>query len=214
MDYIKMLRALCNCDNNFNHFMHKPTKGNFSEFVVNSCDEYDDFALVFEEKEITIHCAHGATKACLVIEDELSVIKIGFSDFFVNHAEREYNVYREAVCASVDKYFVPCQYIGEIFENPVFTMNFVEVDETRVTSDLWTRCRESMSAEEISDIIDYEDGFVEALFPFYYGDEVIELYEFLNSLEINDLHGGNIGYDEDGNIKLVDYSGYFPYYLR
>ena len=37
-----------------------------------------------------------------------------------------------------------------------------------------------------------------------------QLYDFISELEINDLHSGNIGY-ENGRIVIIDYSGYFPF---
>lgn len=211
MDYLKVLRAVCNNFKSFNKFMHQPTKSNFAEFLEEETDGCDDITIVYEARELTIYCSHGATKACLWIEDEPEVIKIGFTNFKINHAEREYNVYQEAKASYVDKFFVPCKYIGEIFENPIFTMDFVGVDDVKVTSDVWARCSDSMSDEEITEMLDYSEGLVETLFPYYYDDELNLLFAFLGELEINDLHTGNIGYDENGIIKLVDYSGYFPY---
>ena len=210
MDYLKVLRAMCDNCESFNKFMHKPTKSSFADFVVDDTDEYDDFTIVYESRELIVHCTHGATKAVLHIDDDLSVIKIGFTEFKINHAVREYNVFKEAKRSSIDRFFVPCEYIGEIFDNPIFKMDFVEVDEEKVTSDIWSRCSDSMSNDEISEMLDYEEGVVDALFPYYYGSECELLFDFISSFDINDLHTGNIGYDADGNIKLVDYSGYIP----
>lgn len=207
MNYIKVLRAMCRCSKTFDKFMHRPTEYSLADFLEDETDGDDDFCVVVESQELTVHCWHGKTKACFYIPGAARVAKVGFVNFKTNHAVREYEVYREAVDASMQDFFVPCEKIGEIFQNPIFEMDFVEVDETRVTSDVFDR----YDGNEASDIVDADDGFVEALFPFYYNCDIDQLLDFLGMNGVNDLHSGNIGYDTDGNIKIVDYSGYFPY---
>ena len=207
MDYLKVLRTMCHCSKSFDKFMHRPTEYALADFLEDETDGDDDFSVVVESQELVVHCWHGKTKACFYIPGEPRVIKIGFKDFKINHAAREYEIYREAVDASVEDFFVPCEKIGEIFQNPIFVMDFVDVDETRITSDVF----DHFEAGEACGIVDDDDGFVEALFPFYYNCDIDELMHFLYDHHVNDLHSGNIGYDMNGVIKLVDYSGYFPY---
>lgn len=210
MDYIKVLRKMCEISKKFNTFMHKPTERNYGIFQEDELDEFDDFNIIYNGSELTVHCARGATKACFHIEDEPYVVKVGFSNYRVNHAEREANLFSEASSYGVSQFLVPCQKIGEIFNTPIFSMEFVEVSEEKVTSDMWERCSSVMSNDEIRDIIDFDYGYVEALFPFYYSeDELNLLFDFIRKMEINDLHSGNIGYDGNGKIKIIDYSGFF-----
>ena len=43
-----------------------------------------------------------------------------------------------------------------------------------------------------------------------YGEERTEdLVLFLEEYRIEDLHNGNIGYDLYGNVKIIDYSGWY-----
>ena len=195
----------------FNRFLETGTRDDFDNFLETEVDDYGDFTVVIDAEEVTVHIFHGATKAVFSIDEMATVAKIGFQNFKVDHAAREAQIFKEACAVGVDKFFVPCKKIGEISELEVFEMNLVEVGEDLVTSDMWQKCSGSMSDEQIVDVIDDDCGFIEALFPFYYSEEeMTQLYEFISELEINDLHSGNIGY-ENGRIVIIDYSGFFPF---
>jgi hypothetical protein len=208
MDYIKLLREMCKWDGTFDEFLRTGEKDAYLEFR-RANDNY--FYFDFEGKSLGIELYFGATKAAIHVSDEPTIIKIGFSDYKVDHAEREANIYTEACKKGVAEFFVPCHKIGKIYGSFIYEMDFVDADEELVTSDMWQKCSGTMSGEEISDAIDDDDCYIENLFPFYYSEEEMsKLYDFLCELEINDLHSGNIGY-LDGRIVLIDYSGYFPY---
>ena len=51
-------------------------------------------------------------------------------------------------------------------------------------------------------------AFVERLYKEIGKERFIQLLNFLINNYINDLHSGNIGYGEKGELKLMDYSGY------
>lgn len=206
MDYIKLLREMCKRDETFDEFLKTGKKDTYLEYRVGN--EYSRFE--FEGEMISIELMFGATKAVIHVIDEPTLIKIGFSDFKVDHAEREANIYAEACVNDVAQFFVPCHKLGKIYGRPIYEMDFVDADECLVTSDMWQKCSSEMSDEEISDAIDDDDCYIENLFPFYYSvEEMSKLCDFLCELEISDLHSGNIGY-LDGRIVLIDYSGYFP----
>lgn len=209
MDYIKVLRKMCDVEPRFDKFMRTGTCASYSEFCEACCD-YDEFSVVYEGRELNLWLTCGVTKACIIIEDEPVVIKIGFSDFALNHAIREADIYWEAVEAGVDEFFAPCEKIGKIYGTDIFSMLLMNVDEERVSSDMFTRCSGSMSNDDIWEALDCCE-IVENLFPTYYSMEsVSKLMEFLDKNNVGDLHTGNIGYDDNGDIKLIDYSGYFP----
>lgn len=210
MDYIKVLRALCDVNEHFNTFMRTAQKDDFYTFKIEDTDEYNDFTFVYEKQEVIITACNGATKAVLIIDGEPVVLKIGFSNYKMNHAAREAEVYWEAVQANVEQYFAPCEKIGEIFGTEIFTMEMMDADEARVTSDVYSRCSDSMSEEEIDEALD-ECEFIEDFFPFYYDEDLSDFFTFLFTNDINDLHTANMGYDDCGMIKLIDYSGYKPY---
>jgi len=210
-DYMKVICAMVRSSEAFSAFMHTPSKEKFYDFC-EELDEFDDFNVVVENSEISVRVFHGATKACFYVDGWSTLIKIGFSDFKVNHAAREADMYSEACKYGVAQFLVPCKKIGKFFGTPVFETDFIEVDEALVTSDMWNRCSGSMSNDEISSLLDDDDQYISVLFPFYYyEDEVTKFCDFLSEFGINDIHSGNIGYDSDGRIKVIDYSGYYPY---
>jgi hypothetical protein len=210
MDYIKLLREMCRQDETFNEFLKTCEKDTYLDFR-RAYDSY--FTFEFENKTVGVELYYGATKAVIHISDEPTLVKIGFSDFKINHAEREANIYAEACVNEVSQFFVPCHKLGKIYGHPIYEMVYVDADEELVTSDMWQKCSSEMSDEEISDAIDDDDCYIENLFPFYYSEEEMsKLCDFLCELEINDLHSGNIGY-LNGRIVLIDYSGYFPSYI-
>ena len=197
--------------NSFDKFIQSGEKDDFLQFVEDDTDDNHDFVVAVDGAEVTVSIMFGATKAVFAVEGMDTVAKIGFQNFKVDHAAREAQVYQEACSAHLEQFFVPCKKIGEISRLEVFEMELVDVGEELVTSDMWRKCSGSMSNEEIVDVIDEDCGFVEALFPFYYSDEkMTQLFKFIFEMKINDLHSGNIGY-EDGRIVIIDYSGYFPF---
>ena len=210
-DYIKILQKMREVSGSFDEFIQSGKKNDFYQFMKNETDDYHDFVVVVDGAEVTVSVMSGATKAVFAVEGMDTVAKIGFQNFKVDHAAREAQIYQEACGAHLEQFFVPCKKIGEISNLEVFEMKLVDVGEELVTSDMWRKCSDSMSSEEIVCVIDEDCGFVESLFPFYYSnEEMTRLYEFISELEINDLHSGNIGY-ENGRIVIIDYSGYFPF---
>lgn len=210
-DYIKILQKMREVSDSFNEFIQSGKKNDFYRFMENETDDYHDFVVVVDGAEVTVSIMSGATKAVFAVEGMDTVAKIGFQNFKVDHAAREAQIYQEACGVHLEQFFVPCKKIGEISSLEVFEMELVDVGEELVTSDMWRKCSGSMSSEEIVNVIDEDCGFVESLFPFYYSnEEITRLYKFISELEINDLHSGNIGY-ENGRIVIIDYSGYFPF---
>ena len=49
---------------------------------------------------------------------------------------------------------------------------------------------------------------MQAFVDYYGGAEADILQNFLNNIHINDIHSGNVGYDEDDNLIIIDYAGY------
>ena len=210
-DYIKILQKMREVSSSFDKFIQSGEKNDFYQFMKNETDEWHDFVVVVDGTEVIVSVMSGATKAVFAVEGMDTVAKIGFQDFKVDHAAREAQIYQEARSVHLEQFFVPCEKIGEISSLDVFEMELVEVGEDLVTSDMWQKCSGSMSGEEISGAIDDDDCYIEYLFPFYYSDEeMTQLYDFISELKINDLHSGNIGY-ENGRIVIIDYSGYFPF---
>ena len=75
-------------------------------------------------------------------------------------------------------------------------------------------CEFAQAIEELSDgfvgngldELEYNVGFLRSLYNLL-GKEIRKLFEFIYENGIEDLHGGNIGYDYNGVPKFFDYSG-------
>lgn len=96
---------------------------------------------------------------------------------------------------------------------PVYVMKKVYVDETRV-SDHFYSLYDGNSEDDDDVEIWYDHNFdettaVNQAFLDYYGDKQTDrLFQFLNFAKVDDLHCGNVGYDEDDNLVIIDYAGY------
>ena len=95
---------------------------------------------------------------------------------------------------------------------PVYVMKKVYVDTNRVSDHFYSLY--NGDSEDDDDVeIWYNDNFdeitaVTQAFLDYYGDkEADRLFQFLNFAKVDDLHCGNVGYDEDDNLVIIDYAG-------
>ena len=158
-----------------------------------------------------ITISYGETK-CVIMGDNGWVYKIPFARRVTNYCAEEVEIYEKAVKEKLDQFFAPCYFLEKIDELEVYAMAAAEVDAEELYSDLYHRLSsEGRSNEEATCILEeVEDNseYVEWLFPYYAGSVDFDRFlEFLSDEGINDLHSGNIGYI-DGNVVLIDYSGY------
>ena len=211
--YTEILRQMCHMSHNFYRFTQTGRSEDFFTFYENDLDGYDNFNIIIDSKEVSVHVSNGKTKACVHVEGADTVAKIGFSDFRVNHVLRELEIYSEAERVGVSEILVYTHYLLKLNNVDVIESDFVECDcdGQSVVSDVYDKCSDSMSDDDITEMIDYGDGLFETLFSFYYSVSTIDrALWFIMDYEVNDLHCANMGYDRNGKIKLIDYSGYFP----
>lgn len=141
--------------------------------------------------------------------------KIGEHNY--NDCEIEVMVYKLAEKYGLHHFFAPaaklvsfnCSF-GEI---PIYVMKKVVIDEDRVSDHFYSLYDEDSEDEE--DVSEwYENNFdeidatMQAFVDYYGGAEADILQNFLNNIHINDIHSGNVGYDEDDNLIIIDYAGY------
>ncbi len=141
--------------------------------------------------------------------------KIGEHNY--NDCEIEVMVYKLAEKYGINHFFAPAAQLvsfncslGEI---PIYVMKKVVVDEDRVSDHFYSLYDEDSEDEE--DVSEwYENNFdeigatMQAFVDYYGGAEADILQNFLNNIHINDIHSGNVGYDEDDNLIIIDYAGY------
>lgn len=131
-----------------------------------------------------------------------------------DYCESEANCYYDA-----EKYyglgdmFAKTEYLGEIENTPVYISEKITIlmSDTKVKNS--NKHTEKIAKTLQSKYeIDYSFCEGDGLLAFIncYGEERTEdLVSFLEEYGIEDLHNGNIGYDLYGNVKIIDYSGWY-----
>lgn len=141
--------------------------------------------------------------------------KIGEHNY--NDCEIEVMVYKLAEKYGINHFFAPAAQLASfncsLGEIPIYVMKKVVVDEDRVSDHFYSFYDgDSEDEEDVSEW--YENNFdeigatMQAFVDYYGGAEADILQNFLNNIHINDIHSGNVGYDEDDNLVIIDYAGY------
>ena len=173
------------------------------------CENHKDFL----EGHIKVYC--GETKAC-IISDELSnwVIKVGFTysdenrgiDEVTDFCAVEARNFEDAVAEGLEEFFAASYKLCELtppdeyeFEDNIsfFIQEKAIPDEEKTSS----TCAKYTGSEWNEDL-----DRLESLFE---GNKKLrDLCNFIEDWCINDLHSGNFGYTLDGQVKIIDYSGF------
>jgi len=155
-----------------------------------------------------ITIANGVTKVCLIFDDNHDwVVKFDAIDFEneEEYCKLEEQHYREAVNENLGVYFaeeifVDSFPIDEDESIDVYVQEYAEPDYDRIERILCDYAAEYYgdATEEV-----YEDADrLEAIF------DDSDLIDFCFKHHINDLHEANYGIKSDGQIVIIDYSGY------
>lgn len=126
-----------------------------------------------------------------------------------DYCETEAEYYNIAYFSHVDECFAGTEYLCKIQNHPIYISEKIEFvlsdnrgtikpsDKAFCTANKWT--------------VNSEYGLQKAM-PYFidaYGEEkASEFLRFLNNNPIEDFHSGNFGFDKNGKIKLIDYSGW------
>ena len=152
----------------------------------------------------------GCQRCVLVDADYDWVVKFDISED--RDCETELAIYRDAVAADLAGCFTECGFIGTYSD-----------DEAGVVLNLYAfrrmRCDvlDAASAEEERALRSHNPRSplyrrsmkVAAAVLRSWGSEVFDrLTDFCFAHDINDLHTGNVGYDEENRIVLIDFAGY------
>lgn len=183
---------------------------NFSQ-VLDFLDEYTFNEWVRTQKELPFTFFSGMTK--LVIWDGESdyVLKMPFCDRDFDYCRAEVRNYKKAVEAGFAEHFAYCELLMNFShaekEIPVYIMEYVEMDEWEnekaIDSYLSTNC----SLEDYDPDCDGEDKIIIYIENIWEKEKVDAFSAFCRENRINDLHPGNVGFQE-GEPIFIDYSGF------
>lgn len=171
------------------------------------------------EKVYNFSVESGTYRYTFIFDDCDWVLKIPrkIGEHNYNDCEIEVMVYKLAEKYGLHHFFAPAAQLvsfncslGEI---PIYVMKKVVVDEDRVSDHFYSLYDgESEDEDDVNewyaDNFDEIDATMQAFVDYYGGAEADILQNFLNNIHINDIHSGNVGYDEDDNLIIIDYAGY------
>lgn len=192
--------------------------------LVDSAEVFDNCTFnerleIHQEQDIEI--TFGASKIVFISErdDEYSkeyIVKIPINFDNTNYCLIEQNYYKEIKkeIPNFLKYFAECWYGGSV--------NIIDEDGFNVEVPFYIMARADINEEVVSttsynywinnggrpDTYDGEEEAFNCLKEFYGEENIEELMEFLEEMDIGDIHNGNIGFVK-GNPILIDYSGYW-----
>lgn len=164
-----------------------------------------------------LYCTSGLTKAVLVFDELDWVVKIPFHvDYsrsnegsITDYCERERFIYEQAKERGVAEMFAESYFLMEFCGRPIYIMKKVDDNKEKVSTDLQDKAISEGYDEEDFEYMESEE-LVEELFYYYYEDYLLqEYFAFCEDYGINDVHTGNIGYDENDKPVIIDYSGYY-----
>lgn len=170
-----------------------------------------------------LYCTNGLTKAVFVFDELDWVVKIPLHvDYsrsdggsITDYCERERFIYEQAKKRGVAELFAESYFLMDFCGRPIYIMKKVEDNKKKVFTDLQDKVFSEGYDEEDFEYMESEDfeyidpeEQVEELFYHYYEDNLLrEYFAFCEDYGINDVHTGNIGYDENDKPVVIDYSG-------
>ena len=131
-----------------------------------------------------------------------------------DYCEAEANCYYDAKeYYDLGDMFAKTEYLGKIEDIPVYISEKITtlVSDTRVinSSEHTEKIAESLRDKYEIDWEFREGSGLSAFIDCYGEKRTEELVSFLEEYDVSDLHDGNIGYDLYGNVKIIDYSGWY-----
>ena len=187
----------------------------FGDFLFNNRD-YNGFTSWYSKHEElfnkSFYITHGLTKAVIIVKETGFVVKIPFSNLKEDYCKEELSVYCLACDCGVSDAFAWCEEFFSITKDnktaDFYIMEYVEANEKRTSNFIkenYPFISDSYTADE-NDI--EEDAILELLYQLLGKEKFDKINDFFEEAGINDLHGGNVGWNNKGELVLCDYSGY------
>jgi hypothetical protein len=191
----------------FAQFLEHPSFENFDVFMVN---------LNFSEED-GIVADRGLSKGVIIFDDLDWVVKFplrvsSFSGYTaIDYCAKEYDVYIKALEVGLESFFAPMYFLERYFEVDVYAMEKVKIDFERINFEHIDSWASISTATEGQRRLSFFEEHTMAITLFDYHDESLidEFIDFCNNEGVGDLHGGNMGYNKDDDLVLIDYSGFY-----
>jgi hypothetical protein len=194
----------------FAQFLEHPSSETFNAFM--------DNLNFFEEGGVVAD--RGVSKGVIIFDDLDWVVKfpLGVSSFsghtVIDFCAKEHDVYTKALEIGLESLFAPIYFLECYFGVDAYAMEKVEVDSERINSEHYDSWASISTATEGQHRLNFFEKHAMAITLFDYHDEsLIDAFiDFCNNEGVGDLHSGNMGYNEDDDLVLIDYSGFYGWY--
>lgn len=191
----------------FAEFVERPLSLHFDTFM--------DILNFYGEGKIVAD--RGVSKGVIIFDDLDWVVKfpLGVSSSsgrpVIDYCAKEYDVYTKALENGLESLFAPIYFLERYFGVDVYVMEKVEVDPDRIYSEHFDSWASISTATKGRHRLNFFEKHEMAITLFDYHDESLidKFIDFCNNEGVNDLHGGNMGYNEDDDLVLIDYSGFY-----
>ena len=128
-----------------------------------------------------------------------------------DYCENEIIIYREAQRRGVEEYFVELEYIGSINQHPIYIQKKVnEIFSQDRDRNSYSKKDEDASKRycSLNNVRCFNACWITDFINYYSEEAFLDLSYFLEEMRIMDLHGGNLGYMEDGRPVIFDWGGF------
>ena len=159
----------------------------------------------------------GVSKGVIIFDDLDWVVKfpLGVPSYsghaVIDYCAKEYDVYTKALENGLESLFAPMYFLERYFGVDAYVMEKVKVDLERISSEYFDSWASISTATEGRHRLNFFEKHTMAITLFDYHDKsLIDAFiDFCNNEGVGDLHGGNMGYNEDDDLVLIDYSGFY-----
>lgn len=168
---------------------------------------------MLSQNDFHLYC--GASKVCIVFDNEDWVIKVGFlretnsvlSADIYDYCAKEAVFYEKAVECGCEAHFAATYYGGCVDGITFYLQERVTANMSEIESRIKTY-NSNHYGENYEDCYDDADYIEAVLGDESSAEEVNALIDFVVEYDINDLHCGNWGITSDGRIVIIDFSGF------
>ncbi len=195
-------------------------------FNTKTPEEVDCFKkdYLYQLADLGVQLYHGLTK-CVIVSNMIEhlVIKFGlYSRDTKDYMDVEYDNYYLAIDAGWDKFLAATEWGGTTSNGHNFYFQEkCSTDGDNKSSALWEYCYNTIDKEDNESDEEYSDRISDAVSEIdsddaiwafmgndYTCNEIDDFLWWCDENNINDLHVGNFGMNEEGHWVIIDYSGF------
>lgn len=211
--YIEILEEISSKYPEFEDFLNDSTEYNADTFI--------DAFLSEGLGDRDISAEAGASKLVIIDQNLDYVIKIPMleQNYGINYCEKEREVYDEALQFGFEDFFAECIWLGIYCGVPIYLMKKMEINNKELQNRFLDGYKKSCKRNKVkyditkaNTIYNWgcQDNYllVENLLETLDKEKLLSLIDFLMENQVNDLTEANIGFNKNGKIVFIDYSGF------